>query len=358
MAIAKRKASEILTTHMRPQKSRKLTHTRPFSSILNHDVREVIYSFMSLPPFAFGEEWCGLTLSCKEAHDEIAEAAAHRLRAHLVCIEAQLAAEHGQHFDLPTIIVPNGLASLRQLTIELPVSMLEPAAFSWILALKKLYLDKLTVMIKGTAEEARASLKLKKFGPVLSASLPQARDPDKPWLQYIAATLKQVLNDIAQFAYLDTGQRRCRSWSEETHAVFARKIIVAWNFTVRSDAACERAEERLEGRTHEFPKFEEDLMTLRNELPKDHVFAHRYELMSRDALRGECGLCSPSRWKWHEEYEKLFWNRKFGRSVSSVGLGELVEIGEVLDHRTDMECRIMGTSRDQDTGVSEDVRIE
>lgn len=344
MAASKRKASETLTPHLRPQKSWKLSHPRPFGSILNRDVREVIYSFMSLPPFGLGEEWCGLALSCKEAHDEITEAAAHRLRAHLVCIEVRLAAEHERHFDLPTIIVPNGLASLRQLVIELPVAMLEPAAFSWLFVLKNLYLDKLTIMIRGTSDEARASLKLKKFAPVLPSFLPQARDPGKPWLHYIAATLKQVLNNIAQFVYLNTGQRRCRPWSEETHAVLARKIIVAWDFTVCSTTACELAEKRLQGRTYEFSKFERDLMTVRNELPEGHVFAHRYELMSRDALRGECGLCSPSRRKWNEEYEKMFWSRKFARDISSVGLGEVVEIGEVLDDRTDMKSSIMRTS--------------
>ncbi|KAH7079676.1 hypothetical protein FB567DRAFT_631456 [Paraphoma chrysanthemicola] len=292
MAALKRKPSETVITHLRPQKSRKLTDARPFSSILNRDVREVIYSFMSLPPFASSGECCGLLLSCREAHDEIAEAAAHRLRAHLVYIEAKLAAEHGKHFDHPTIIVPNGLASLRQLVIELHVAMLEPTAVRWTLALKNLYLDKFTVMIRGTSDEARASLELKKFPALLPAFLPQARDLDKPGLYYIAATLGEVLNDIARFAYFNA---RCRPWSEETHAVLARTIIVAWDFTMYSNIACEPTEGRLKGRTHEFPRFEKDLMTLRNELPADHVFAHGYELMNRDALRGECGLCSPSR---------------------------------------------------------------
>ncbi|KAF2246105.1 hypothetical protein BU26DRAFT_553063 [Trematosphaeria pertusa] len=121
----------------------------PFFSHLNYDVRITTYEHIDdLPPFARQTEFAGFFLSCRQAKQELEEAATLRLTKYLNQFKAEFEQKTGFTVGIPTI---STFYDLRVLKINLPFAAIQdkncssfsPGVLGALLPLSTKFFDKL-----------------------------------------------------------------------------------------------------------------------------------------------------------------------------------------------------------------------
>jgi hypothetical protein len=150
-------------------------------------------------------------------------------------------------------------------------------------ALIGLRIDKLTVTLVGTVQDAGAALKLKNHREMLPAIPPQARDPERPCHHYVAKTLRNVLlTETDQFAHSSTEKKRMAPWARTSHFLLTRRDRIAWDLANLHTLILRGG---VQIQAHQYSTPNVMISLLDRGFPADFACAVRHGAMSRDNLR-------------------------------------------------------------------------
>ncbi|KAF2110295.1 hypothetical protein BDV96DRAFT_667274 [Lophiotrema nucula] len=355
-----------------------------FFNKLSRDVRLVIYDHLYpyLPPllhFNKSVDCRGMILSCKQAHQEMVEAAGR----HLITFFANFAAEFQKKHDVSislhkSIPLYQGFAALRDVTLSVPWSCFKfqidsdrrPAVYfledKWGSIIHR-HFDKLTLYVHGdnapphTTEEERTRVfrtfkfYLFEFAYIIKSG---ALDNIDHWTsEYVEPNLGDFPNrrhytkmeafhfDLVHWRRAQAKRQEIRYRLEEQHGyprlpVRTNHICIAWNLL----GPGEMTPQRLTGKKlkytwqHVDKLRETDMLRLRS---YDNVWPHRYEVTGAEGLVGEVGLAHPDRWELAtgeaDGEESFIHDMKEVVDVYTTGIGEKLvpvwvdEDGEVYE---------------------------
>ncbi|KAF2711305.1 hypothetical protein K504DRAFT_465072 [Pleomassaria siparia CBS 279.74] len=284
----------------------------------NYDVRSIIYDHMLSDSFSTAP-WKGFILSGKVAQAEFLEFARYKTKHHLMAVKKEFMKQTGLDITIPKI--PTHEEIPKDITITLPVAVLEKDMFRYLHPLLELQLHKITFFIKGNAASVRAI-------PIPSVHdthdsrrvlFTKLHNHKYPWL----IKIEDLFQDLKSSLILDPSP------------VATKTIAIAWDFyegsTKRKNP---RTTNELNGHRSNFSLEDQLYFTWREqgahqtnkvESTKPVRFPSRYEVMNRNRLIGEHGYVHRSRWvNVRSEHMRTLDTSVTGAYIRSAGIGRRI----------------------------------
>ncbi|KAF2646587.1 hypothetical protein P280DRAFT_14464 [Massarina eburnea CBS 473.64] len=283
-----------------------------YRAFLNLDIRAIIYDYMDLPPFGNGKDWMGLVLSCKTANAEMRHVAARQLKAYIETTKKAYEKTTGLTMEVPAIAVTGSWSALRTVTIIVPPAAIKlqysdaepPSPLEKLEPLFSLWLDKLTISLKGTVAEAKKALPASHIPNVdgyhyrTPLFFAHTLSKQTPWLRYIA-DVPTFLRGYYTYNLSSAIVSVVGTREYSPKPMYFKKLAIAWDFRTRMMAEREknhRTEVRMAGGMLYY-HYPHALFPREIRHCCDHGYAGlKYQLSGPGGYTGECGMLNSKRW--------------------------------------------------------------